>query len=934
MSTSKESMKIKHTINNDSSLAIRTAHAKPGTTGVCLITGICLILLAAGSVVQAQQTLHVHAEEETHTGETRDANMDGEGDNTRNTTNKTFVTGTFSNAEDHRAAVVVFKIPELPDGQGLASSDFQVYLDGIAGAPDYPIDLWIARISNRDEVLGTDYGIGDGFEDQTLVMENLVTPASPPGWLTLDEAARKTLKQWLHDNYWPGSYFALRLTARTTPDEMADLGGGNRYKFRASHPDYRVDGGNGTEPALTLATEDNPDFGDHLVGPDPGQSWTVPGTVRVTWIGNSLPRGAITNDERSHGQLNIWGIEVSDDGRVYAGGHNESGHAISVYKDGDLESDFIPKTASQEGGWNWGTSNKGAVSFDEDFMYSINGGGIVNKWTRKPPYEQVMVNGKIETPANEIVVRHNRLYLVGYEGKSSEGEIQIRNLDDDFSLISRFNVPGAYDIAVENENSIWVSLGGKDGAANEVRNYDAEGNRLPGALDGFGKLMGISIGNHQGHLIVADDGPDKQVLFYDISDPANPVLTREFGEKGGILSGNRGVFDNDLKFYDVQDAGTDAEGNIYTLFSVSPLESSWNGNMIRKYSPDGEKIWELSTHFGCQTASVLPSTDGEEIYGVEEVFKLDPNAGNTKSDPSYRHGFGDPDWKIHAMSKNDISNPDELREKRQAYGQFIGSAEAREINGKRVVFRQDMGSNSTAPQAGYDLFVFEDRPSMISHNKGQIQGNKHAWYPDLDGNVWEGNAGNDTIRMHEFGGFDSDGNPVYEEYEEYEYPEWFAEVTRIFYDTENDVLYLSGYSEESLNDERWPHGRLPVNVAGTHLLRYNDWKQGNRQPSYAAELPWDGSGRSLPPKTWYKAGDYIFTAPVRPKDGVILISVIDAHSGELEGTMNHHEQFGQTGWVDITRGLTAFQRSNGEYIVIVEDNGFSKNIVYRWNPGD
>ena len=37
---------------------------------------------------------------------------------------------------------------------------------------------------------------------------------------------------------------------------------------------------------------------------------------------------------------------------------------------------------------------------------------------------------------------------------------------------------------------------------------------LDGTLDGFGKLMDISIGHHQGHLSIADVGPNKQDLTF------------------------------------------------------------------------------------------------------------------------------------------------------------------------------------------------------------------------------------------------------------------------------------------------------------------------------------------------------------------------------------------------------------------------------------
>ncbi|MFW6328234.1 MAG: hypothetical protein ACOC2F_07995 [Bacteroidota bacterium] len=77
-------------------------------------------------------------------------------------------------------------------------------------------------------------------------------------------------------------------------------------------------------------------------------------------------------------------------------------------------------------------------------------------------------------------------------------------------------------------------------------------------------------------------------------------------------------------------------------------------------------------------------------------------------------------------------------------------------------------------------------------------------------------------------------DPGPEDYEENELINPTNEVHR--YDTKDDVLYLSGYSDETRSDFREDHEKLPVNIAGTHLLLYEDWKTGNREPSYAIEL--------------------------------------------------------------------------------------------------
>ena len=53
--------------------------------------------------------------------------------------------------------------------------------------------------------------------------------------------------------------------------------------------------------------------------------------------------------------------------------------------------------------------------------------------------------------------------------------------------------------------------------------------------------MALALAN-DGQLMMADSqtGPRQQVLFYDITDPKQPKLTRAFGDYGGIASGKPG----------------------------------------------------------------------------------------------------------------------------------------------------------------------------------------------------------------------------------------------------------------------------------------------------------------------------------------------------------------------------------------------------------
>jgi Ricin-type beta-trefoil lectin domain-like len=77
------------------------------------------------------------------------------------------------------------------------------------------------------------------------------------------------------------------------------------------------------------------------------------------------------------------------------------------------------------------------------------------------------------------------------------------------------------------------------------------------------------------------------------------------------------------------------------------------------------------------------------------------------------------------------------------------------------------------------------------------------------------------------------------------------------------------------------------------------------------------------------AGDYIFFGEIinknitwvyRKADGVFV--------GKMQPPANY---INQAGWgLDTPYGITAYKRSNGEYIVISEEDLFNKNIVFRW----
>jgi len=114
------------------------------------------------------------------------------------------------------------------------------------------------------------------------------------------------------------------------------------------------------------------------------------------------------------------------------------------------------------------------------------------------------------------------------------------------------------------------------------------------------------------------------------------------------------------------------------------------------------------------------------------------------------------------------------------------------------------------------------------------------------------------------------------------------------------------------------------------FARYDNWSKGNRKARFTIDLPWSPSAKPLVSTIAMSvAGDYLFTA----ESVTAKVHVFDLRSGKEEGTMGPGADVGNvSGWVDLTQGISATKRANGEYVVFVEEDARSKVMMYRWHP--
>ncbi len=159
-------------------------------------------------------------------------------------------------------------------------------------------------------------------------------------------------------------------------------------------------------------------------------------------------------------------------------------------------------------------------------------------------------------------------------------------------------------------------------------------------------------------------------------------------------------------------------------------------------------------------------------------------------------------------------------------------------------------------------------------------------------------------------------------------------AARVQYIEAEDALYISGNTSV--------HADVPGDGGiGGVLVRFNHWSRG--KPCLAWEYPL--AEPLLPAANIDKKTDlYDKPIAIRVADDYVFIQyletyhmrVLDAHTGRIlpgilapdekvVGDMSHI-------WVDWKQGVHVIRLTSGEYEVLVEDDIYDKQILYRWTP--
>jgi hypothetical protein len=698
----------------------------------------------------------------------------------------------------------------------------------------------------------------------------------------------------------------------------------------------------------------------------------------TSWIGNTFGFG-----DGKWVQHDVEAISVAPDGTVYTNAPwDEAGSEIAAYRNGDKLA-----VAGQTHGW--GNTGGDAIATNGTYLYaamSIGNGnnGLVGAdfppsgqtWfgiTRRPIANiatGVPFAGGIGNRANAT---KNSFLLMNSVATGTDAGIrglaatptelyvadtygnQIVVFDaTTMQRLRSWSVASPGRIAIDTDSTLWVIQGLQASGSMSVAHFSANGALLSGAITLPATAIPTDIAvAPNGQIVVADNGPSQQILAFNKLASGQTQQAASIGTQSGMSHATKGAAGT-MRFNGVTGIGFDKSNNLYVAqnhFGPRPFGSGYTGDgaVIESYVFGTRWLdWRLYGLTFVDTGTFDPASPNE-VYTGSKHFTLD-----------YSRPAGQ-EWSYKAFTMNRFDYPDDpaLHLPRNVRG----SPMMRRINGNLYLYALDFNAHYLsvyrfnpgtqgeiaipsgllaqnpirgtwpAGQPTYGEWMWRDTngdghvdASEITGNPstGSTVGNGFYWV-DTVGNVWQATPGS-GIREMPLQGFDPVGNPIYQyaTSKMFPMPQPFNRIARIVYIAETDTMYISGFTAAV------PWDSTHWKEAGPVLARYDNWSTGTPTMQYAISLPWSTqTSPQVTPVGVAVAGNTIFVAELyTPK-----VDVYDARTGQPVGYMTPGANVGNTsGWVDVYLGISATQRPNGEYVVLVEDDARAKVLMYRWTP--
>lgn len=674
---------------------------------------------------------------------------------------------------------------------------------------------------------------------------------------------------------------------------------------------------------------------------------------QTSWVGNSLGGAKWV-------QASVQGMFVTPDGTVFCATPWEpSGKEVGIYKNGDAVG-FCEglHTGSRSGGR--------AVVADDQFIYVA----MAQAYDAAAGVGGLNANGKAKFPAKGNVWHCVRRYTrngkparfatgAGFDGSmllindvpaAQAAAITGLALDTDaaklfvsdpaHSQIHLFNVssnaialaadwalPEAGPLVSDRHGGVWAIYRPPPSRATRIAHLTVTGAKEPNEITTLTNAAALAWGP-QGHLLVADDGPNQQVQIFTPS--AAPTIVETIGDQGGLFKATPGLVEPLTRLDHPVGLGVDAQG-------LRIVACAGNGTDLRAFKPQSTNAWRLLAVGAMGSVDFDQSTDGQQLFSVAQKFAFD-----------YKQPAGK-NWRFVAATLNPLRFPQDPRLfTRQA------SACLRFIQGMPYLYTTDadgavlcvfrFDGEIAVPCAMFARRHLTAKPAwppaqpatgawlwLDKNGDGAFQADEYdsapaddppawCWHVTSNGDIWTPRDRTNLFCLR-WQGFDSKTAPVYSRQNTTNLavpPDLFTAIQRVEFDAGETNVFISGFTKArpSAGDPSAMGGELMAfekNEDGLQLL----W----RQPLEADTLR----------KRFAKA--------MCVRDGLVFVAwsdlgdvkVIEAATGRLIATLRPGPEVNsQGGPIDLCQGLRAYRRNDGEYVVAVEDSLKSKNLIYRF----
>ncbi len=428
-------------------------------------------------------------------------------------------------------------------------------------------------------------------------------------------------------------------------------------------------------------------------------------------------------------------------------------------------------------------------------------------------------------------------------------------------------------------------------------------------------------------LMVTDMGPTRQtVRFYN---PNNGQFVKQIGVPGGVWPENvggdpskNGVIDTDLKFWDLVGCGTDAAGNIIVVMSDIYKQS---GVSIKAFNPSGtQMLWELHADPFCDVADADRNLDGTIVYGPLSKFQMD-----------YTKPAGQQYTKVaHTLNPYKYPNDWRLCHVHNTNNKNVGSSMVRYVQGVKFLY-------ITGMYGGLHIYKFntatDGEIAIPSQERIPIGGKNHLDVHD-NGDIYELLFNDQKIRKTPAIGVNGNGDIIWGAPVTYNRPAAFSKILSCSYvGGPNDEMLVGGFFPGDSDQNGWKH-------VGRRMVKYNNW---NTNPTVVWShhfTTWHHMdapvGQRRINQSMHAVGDYVFVdwlqynyngSNRQNSPGVIDVFRLD--NGQKVGEIfAGPEVMNQSSWHDLLISFHVMQRSNGEYIIISEENWKSKYLLFQWCP--